>query len=584
MAAVPQKAIFHIDLDGKTAERYGKNDLYEGDKNANEIHIYIYRQHQLQTLDGYTVTGEMQRSDGAIVPCDGEIIGSVAKVTLNEHCYNKAGDYMLSIKLSRSSENVTRTILRIYGQVQRQAAGPYIDVDESLVDVEAILELYAEMKSTTDAVQAATTNAKEAASQAEAAAQQAETAASAAEKWGAVTAEASTVSAEQGATARLITENDSKKFVFGIPKGEMGLPFLIKGDAFPTLAALQAGVTNPEVGDQYNVGTSAPYNVYRWTGSKWENQGQIGSAAIDATLTQSGQAADAKAAGEALEQKLDLSGGTLSGNLIISNDNYRYLRLKRNLNNQMQEAQMAIEYSKAIKIAKKVDDVETNHISLKDDSTVLGKPLALDSGGTGATTAREAEYNICKDMNESTSATNDASLFVCKLNASASKTNGVLTYKKGSDIWTWIASKIRSVFGFTQGGVLPAANGGTGKTSLSELRSALGVSAVEFTNSVTFNTPKNFANFRCMGEMAFVQYQSQSANVKVGTVLFTLPETGFRPAERYTTVPFVVDGTAYGRALIDNTTGECKVTHISSAATGVVAINMTYYASRILEV
>ena len=29
------------------------------------------------------------------------------------------------------------------------------------------------------------------------------------------------------------------------------------------------------MGDQYNVGAAAPYDVYRWTGAGWENQGKI---------------------------------------------------------------------------------------------------------------------------------------------------------------------------------------------------------------------------------------------------------------------------------------------------------------------
>lgn len=75
-----------------------------------------------------------------------------------------------------------------------------------------------------------------------------------------------------------------------------------------------------------------------------------------------------------------------------------------------------------------------------------GDALSIGDGGTGATTDRAAEYNICNGMSESTVATSDSTLIVCKLNASASTTNGALTYKKASDVWTWIANKIKSVF------------------------------------------------------------------------------------------------------------------------------------------
>lgn len=88
---------------------------------------------------------------------------------------------------------------------------------------------------------------------------------------------------------------------------------------------------------------------------------------------------------------------------------------------------------------KKSGDTMTGNLELL-------KPLTVESGGTGATTARAAEYNICNDMSESTASTSDSTLIVCKLNASASTTNGALTYKKASDVWTWIANKIKSVF------------------------------------------------------------------------------------------------------------------------------------------
>ena len=51
---------------------------------------------------------------------------------------------------------------------------------------------------------------------------------------------------------------------------------IIKGSVYETLEDLASDITDPAVGDQYNVGTTPPYNVYRWTGSAWEDQGGIG--------------------------------------------------------------------------------------------------------------------------------------------------------------------------------------------------------------------------------------------------------------------------------------------------------------------
>ena len=57
--------------------------------------------------------------------------------------------------------------------------------------------------------------------------------------------------------------------------GPQGKPFAIMGSAYSTLEELQETVTDPEIGDMYNVGVSAPYTIYRWTGTEWESQGQL---------------------------------------------------------------------------------------------------------------------------------------------------------------------------------------------------------------------------------------------------------------------------------------------------------------------
>ena len=68
---------------------------------------------------------------------------------------------------------------------------------------------------------------------------------------------------------------------FVIPKGDKGDPGTgldIKG-TYASLEELRAEVQSPEQGDMYNVGTSAPYNIYMWdvtdgTGD-WMDQGQL---------------------------------------------------------------------------------------------------------------------------------------------------------------------------------------------------------------------------------------------------------------------------------------------------------------------
>lgn len=58
--------------------------------------------------------------------------------------------------------------------------------------------------------------------------------------------------------------------------GPKGQGFTILG-TYPTLEALRAAVPNAAQSDFYNVGSSAPYDIYMWNAETkdWENQGQL---------------------------------------------------------------------------------------------------------------------------------------------------------------------------------------------------------------------------------------------------------------------------------------------------------------------
>ena len=74
-----------------------------------------------------------------------------------------------------------------------------------------------------------------------------------------------------------ITEVEGHKNIhFRLKQGQSGAPYIIKGTAFPSISDLESTISSPAIGDQYNVGTEPPYNVYRWTGTSWEDQGAIG--------------------------------------------------------------------------------------------------------------------------------------------------------------------------------------------------------------------------------------------------------------------------------------------------------------------
>ena len=67
-------------------------------------------------------------------------------------------------------------------------------------------------------------------------------------------------------------------------KGDTGTGLDIKG-TYESLEALQAAVQNPDQGDMYNVGSSAPYTIYMWDVTdgtpEWVSQGQLQGAKGD---------------------------------------------------------------------------------------------------------------------------------------------------------------------------------------------------------------------------------------------------------------------------------------------------------------
>lgn len=100
----------------------------------------------------------------------------------------------------------------------------------------------------------------------------------------------------------------------------------------------------------------------------------------------------------------------------------------------------------------------------------------IENGGTGANTSRAAEYAICNDMPEAAQAISDTHQIVYK-SAAGSTTRGALIYSKVSALWTYIAGKIRSTFGFSSSNVLPVANGGTGAANAETARTNIGAVA-----------------------------------------------------------------------------------------------------------
>lgn len=138
--------------------------------------------------------------------------------------------------------------------------------------VPSLSEVLAQIEAARAAANAANQAAGEANAAAEAANNAADTAFDAGAKVDQMTVSAVELNYDQQPTVTNELVDDHYHLTFGIPKGD---PYTIKGHAYASLADLQADVKSPDVGDLYNVGLQPPYNIYRWTGSSWEDQGKL---------------------------------------------------------------------------------------------------------------------------------------------------------------------------------------------------------------------------------------------------------------------------------------------------------------------
>lgn len=267
--------------------------LMQGDNQANVIELTLMDGATPASLDGYTATVYLQRADGVQVRCPGSVSGNVATVPLQAECYSVPGQYAAIMKLSGPNE--LRTVLRLAGYVESDGQGVIIDPSGSIPtyeDLERVMqeleEALQQAETAISGANAAAQNANKKAAIADTAAGNANTAAGNAnagagranEAAGSIegmTISESVVEYGAGVEASVTRDPESGALHMAIQteRGPQGPGYTIKGEAYATVEALEAAVTSPAVGDQYNVGVSPPYNVYRWTGSAWEDQGII---------------------------------------------------------------------------------------------------------------------------------------------------------------------------------------------------------------------------------------------------------------------------------------------------------------------
>lgn len=165
---------YQVDMDKPTQATRLSTRLYQGDEEANRITLELVRGGQKAEVGTLTVTGEMERADGVRVPCEGSQNGNTVSIVLNEHCYYVPGPCV--IYLMASAGGVLRTMLELHGQVVQKSDGPMVDVNEELVDVDAVIKLYGEMRTAKEETERATAAADEATTAANAATSNANTA------------------------------------------------------------------------------------------------------------------------------------------------------------------------------------------------------------------------------------------------------------------------------------------------------------------------------------------------------------------------------------------------------------------------
>lgn len=152
------------------------------------------------------------------------------------------------------------------------------------------------------------------------------------------------------------------------------------------------------------------------------------------------------------------------------------------------------------------DSVLSSSIAFKQDKLTAESPVTLSNstiglttvpiskGGTGATTAKAAEYNVLNGMTEDDSDPEDTSMYA-GVYLTPSTTQGKLYKRSALHLWNYIKSKISSVLGLTAssyGGTASKANTATGLSYTGE--SSYNVSAEQLSSSFN-NSEASWASY-----------------------------------------------------------------------------------------
>lgn len=294
MPNIERIAHFDIDLSAPLYKTHA-TPMVEGDELADVIEIALYNGKTAVDPTGITAiaNAELPGEDGVTVRNPGTVTGGKIRIPLQAECYAEPGSVRITVTLTAG--DVTRTVLLLTGYVEQNGTGIIIDPTGSIPSYDDLAQIIAQMEDKIEQADEAIVSTQQAAQTAEQKAGLASTAAADADAAAAaanqatdganaaassidgMTVSETVVDYGAGVNANLTKDAETGAYHLAIQteRGPQGKAYTILGDAYDTLADLQTAVTAPEVGDQYNVGTAPPYHVYRWTGTVWEDQGEL---------------------------------------------------------------------------------------------------------------------------------------------------------------------------------------------------------------------------------------------------------------------------------------------------------------------
>lgn len=152
-----------------------------------------------------------------------------------------------------------------------------------------------------------------------------------------------------------------------------------------------------------------------------------------------------------LANYLPLTGGTLTGNLVINNGtNARNMMIYRTIGDTRYRAYLGVgsngqAYLRSTIFNEGENEVNKNTMWLYADRTSFDVPVSVGSGGTGQKTAKGGQHALLSDMNSATDTPTDDSKLVFAYDASTSN-NGAIFKRPLSSLWTWIKGKADSIY------------------------------------------------------------------------------------------------------------------------------------------